>query len=169
MPNEGLHRAAWVIIGNKASHTFTARLGLAHTLIFTQAILGLIMSAVFVAAAKAFAKEFVPATVRDASLKHVRISGFLALSSTVETAIANATRTLDKLDVPLLISCLRFPLNIVLDLLLIPHFHVGSVTPSINLQAFIRLGCDMGSALAGLVYFVYATSNSNCHADVRRR
>jgi Na+-driven multidrug efflux pump len=167
--NEGLPRAAWVIIGNKASRTFTARLGLAHTLILTQAVLGLIMSAVFVAAAKAFAKQFVPAAIRDTSLKYVRISAFSALSSTVETAVANATRALDKPDVPLLISSVRFALNILLDLLLISRFHVARVTPSINVQAFIRLGCDMGSALAGLAYFIYATSLSKRHADVRRR
>jgi hypothetical protein len=45
--NEGLPRAAWVITGDKASWTFISRLGLAHTLILFQTVLGLIMGIIF--------------------------------------------------------------------------------------------------------------------------
>lgn len=56
---------------------------------------------------------------------------------------------------PLLISSTSFAINIVLDLLLISKFRIGSRTSTINDQALIRLACDMSSALAGLAYFVY--------------
>lgn len=156
--NEGLPRAAWVIIGDKASRTFHSRLTLAHTLILFQAVLGSIMSIVFVSAAETFAKGFVPADVRAISLTYVRISSFLGLSSAVETAVANATRALDKPDVPLLISSVKFLVNILLDLLFFSRFHVGSFKPTINTQASIRLACDLSSAFIGLLYFIYATS-----------
>ncbi|KAM0275924.1 hypothetical protein ACHAQH_007266 [Verticillium albo-atrum] len=153
--NEGLPRAAWVIIGDKASRSLPQRLQLTHTLILTQAVLGLIMSIAFVAAAPAFAKGFVPVEVREASLTYVRISGFSALSSAVETAVAYATRALDKPDVPLIISSAKFAVNIILDMLLISTFHVGTHTPTVNLQAGIQLACNLISALVGLLYFIW--------------
>ncbi|KAI9788684.1 MAG: hypothetical protein M1816_006735 [Peltula sp. TS41687] len=156
--NEGLPRAAWVIIGDKASRPLSSRLGLSHTLILFQAMLGLIMSVVFVSAAEAFAKAFVPANVRKSSLTYVRISSFSALSSAIETAVASATRALDKPDVPLIISSVKFALNIILDLLLISRFHVGGFQPTINIQAAIRLACDMTAAFVGLCYFTFVTS-----------
>jgi Na+-driven multidrug efflux pump len=58
-------------------------------------------------------------------------------------------------DVPLLISSTGFIVNIILDLLFISKFHVGTFKPTILTQAGIRLACDMVSALAGLVYFIY--------------
>jgi Na+-driven multidrug efflux pump len=76
--------------------------------------------------AATFAKGFVPIEVRDASLTYVRISAFSALSSAIETAVAAATRALDKPDVPLVISTTKFAVNITLDLLLLSRFHVGS-------------------------------------------
>ena len=63
--------------------------------------------------------------MRDASLTYVRISAFSALSSAIETAVAAATRALDKPDVPLVISTTKFAVNITLDLLVISRFHVG--------------------------------------------
>ncbi|KAI9678791.1 MAG: hypothetical protein M1817_005849 [Caeruleum heppii] len=155
--NEGLPRAAWVIIGDKAARTYASRVGLSQTLIGFQAVLGLLTSIIFVSAARTFADGFVPEGVRAISLTYVRISSFSALSSAIETAVASATRALDKPDVPLLISSVKFALNIILDLLIISNFHVGSFEPSINIQAGIRLACDMSSAFAGLVYFAYAT------------
>ncbi|PNH38617.1 hypothetical protein VD0004_g8220 [Verticillium dahliae] len=163
--NEGLPRAAWVIIGDKASRSLSQRLQLSHTLILTQTILGFIMSIAFVSAAPAFAKGFVPVEVRDVSLAYVRISGFSALSSTVETAVAYATRALDKPDVPLIISSAKFAINIILDLLLISTFHVGKNEPTVNLQAGIQLACNLVSAFVGLLYFVWRSSRKNRHAE----
>jgi len=40
-------------------------------------------------------------------------------------------------------------------LLFISKFHVGAFKPTILTQAGIRLACDMVSALAGLIYFIY--------------
>ncbi|KAI4233693.1 MAG: hypothetical protein LQ349_004251 [Xanthoria aureola] len=156
--NEGLPRAAWLIIGDKSTRSFHARLGLAHTLILFQSLLGLILSIIFISIARSFAQGFVPAGVQDASLTYVRLSSFAALTSAIETSVASATRALDKPDVPLIISSVKFTVNILLDLLIISKFHVASLKPSINTQASIRLACDMCSAFAGLLYFVYATS-----------
>ena len=101
--NEGLPRAVWVTIANKDSRSLKARLGLAHTLIVLQALLGLLMSIIFVSAARRFASTFVPREVCAVSITYVRISAFSALSAGIEIAVSNATRALDKPDVPLLI------------------------------------------------------------------
>lgn len=42
--NEGLPRAAWVIIGDKSSRSLTSRLQLTHTLIAFQTLAGLILA-----------------------------------------------------------------------------------------------------------------------------
>ena len=73
----------------------------------------------------------------------------------MQVAVADCTRALDNPDVPLLISSTSFVINIILDLLVISKFHVGSWTPIVTDQALIRLACDMASALAGLAYFIY--------------
>ncbi|KAL1837753.1 hypothetical protein VTJ49DRAFT_3417 [Mycothermus thermophilus] len=163
--NEGLPRAAWVIIGDSASRSWTQRLGLTHTLILFQSVLGLIMSIGFLAGAATFAKGFVPIEVRDASLTYVRISAFSALSSAIETAVAAATRALDKPDVPLVISSTKFAVNIMLDLLIISRFHVGSHQPTINMQAGIQLTCNMTAAFVGLGYFLWTTTRSSRRHD----
>jgi Na+-driven multidrug efflux pump len=74
--------------------------------------------------------------VQKASITYVRISAFSALSSAMEVAVANATRALDMPDVPLLISSTKVVVNIVLDLLFISTFHVGSFTPTINTGSY---------------------------------
>lgn len=157
--NEGLPRAAWVIIGDKASRGLVQRLQLTHTLILFQAALGLILSIAFISGASTFAEGFVPIEVRQASLTYVRISAFSALSGTIETAVAAATRALDKPDVPLIISSVKFAINIVLDLIIISKFHVRGVTPTVNTQAAIQLACNLASAFIGLGYFLYANSS----------
>jgi hypothetical protein len=96
--NEGLPRAAWNIIADRSNRSLTARHGLSNTLIAVQTILGLIMSIAFVAAARNFADAFVPEESRSVSLDYVRIAAFSALSSAIETAVAAATRALDKPD-----------------------------------------------------------------------
>ncbi|KAL6233607.1 hypothetical protein BDW75DRAFT_251903 [Aspergillus navahoensis] len=144
--NEGLPRAVWVTIADKETRSFKTRLGLAHTLVIFQSILGLIMSIVFAAAARSFSAAFVP---------HDRFSAF---SSAIEIAVSNATRALDKPDVPLFINSVKVTVNIVLDFLIISKFHVGRWAPDINMQAAIRLTCDLVAAAAGLLYFFGTTS-----------
>ena len=115
------------------------------------------MSIVFVGAAQRFADSFVPIEVRNTSLVYVRISAFSALSSAMETAVSASTRALDRPDVPLIISSTKFVINIILDMLIISKFHVGTLRPTVNTQAIIRLTCDMSSAIFGLLYFVWLT------------
>ncbi|KAI8948054.1 hypothetical protein F4801DRAFT_475093 [Xylaria longipes] len=156
--NEGLPRAAWVIIGDKASRSLAKRLQLTHTLILFQSVAGLILSIVFVSAASAVADSFVPSQVRQASLTYVRITSFTVLAGAIETAVATATRALDKPDVPLVISSIKFAVNIILDLLIISRFHVGSFHPTVNMQAIIQLVCGLVAAFAGLAYFLWSNT-----------
>ncbi|KAG9254328.1 uncharacterized protein F5Z01DRAFT_674078 [Emericellopsis atlantica] len=165
--NEGLPRAAWVVIGDKASRSLGHRLGLTHTLIIIQSLLGLIMSIGFVAGARTFAKGFVPIEVRDVSLVYVRISAFSAWTSALETAVAAATRALDKPDVPVVISIVKFAVNILLDFLIISTFHVGRHTPTVNMQAGIQLACNMAAAILGLAYFLWTVTLPFWHRERR--
>ena len=126
-----------------------------HTMIIAQIALGALMTVIFVAASEDLASAFVPEQVRQRSLTYVRISSVEALSSAMETVVSSCTRALDHPDVPLLISSTKFVVNIMLDLLVISKFHVGTFTPTVNTQALIRLACDMASALSGLAYFIY--------------
>ncbi|KAH8710287.1 hypothetical protein GQ44DRAFT_714427 [Phaeosphaeriaceae sp. PMI808] len=161
--NEGLPRASWLIIGDKASRSFRSRLQLTHTLILFQSTLGLIMSIAFVAGASIFAQGFVPVEVRAASVTYVRISAFSCLSSAIEYSVNASTRALDKPDVPLIVSSTKFALlvgNSVLDLILISKFHVNGVTPTVNIQAGISLACNLTSAFAGLISLIHS-DNSN--------
>ncbi|KAL2843246.1 hypothetical protein BJX68DRAFT_270255 [Aspergillus pseudodeflectus] len=130
-------------IANKDARSLKARLGLAYTMIIFQATLGLLMSIVFVGAAQQFSSTFVAYHVREASIIYIRISAFSALSSAIEVAVSNATRALDKPDVPFVISSMKVLVNIILDFLIISTFHVGTWTPDIAMQAGIRLTCDM--------------------------
>ncbi|EMD00361.1 hypothetical protein BAUCODRAFT_161406 [Baudoinia panamericana UAMH 10762] len=156
--NEGLPRAAWNIIADKSNRSLADRHGLSYTLILFQSALGLILSVCFLGAARQFADAFVPSVVREASLTYVRISAFSALSSAIETAVASATRSLDQPDVPLLISSIKFVVNIVLDMIVISRFHVRGIHPSVNTQAATQLACNMTASLAGLAYFVSITA-----------
>jgi hypothetical protein len=156
--NDGLPRTAWVIIGDNSTRRLTSRIGLSYTLVVFQTVMGFIMTVIFVAAAKSFAASFVPIDVRQSSLNYVRISAPVALSSAIQVAVSSCTRALDQPDVPLLISSTGFIVNIVLDLLFISKFHVGTFKPTILTQAGIRLACDMTSAIAGLCYFIYIST-----------
>ncbi|ELQ34665.1 hypothetical protein OOU_Y34scaffold00750g2 [Pyricularia oryzae Y34] len=151
----GLPRAAWVVIGDHASRTLAQRIQLSNTLILFQAVLGLIMSLAFVGGARSFADGFVPIEVREGSITYVRIGAFSAFSSSIETAVASATRALDRPDVPLIINSVKFAVNIILDLLLISKIHVGSHEPTVNMQAGIQLACNLASAFIGLAYFLW--------------
>lgn len=167
--NEGLPRASWVIIGDKASRSLAERLQLTHTLIAIQSLLGFIMSLAFVAGASTFAKGFVPVEVRKASLTYVRISAFSALTVAIETAVATSTRALDKPDVPLVISSLKFAVNIILDLLIISKFRVGSHKPMVNIQGGIQLACNLASAICGLAYFLQTNSRASSRPNASPR
>lgn len=156
--NEGLPRAVWVTIADKEARSLKARLGLAHSLIAFQALFGLLISVIFVAAARQFASAFVPRDVRATSITYIRVSAFSTLSSAIEVAVSNATRALDKPDIPLLISSVKVVINIALYLLIISTFHVGHWNPDINIQAGIRLTCDMAAAISGLLYFWFTVS-----------
>ncbi|KAK3901448.1 hypothetical protein C8A05DRAFT_44915 [Staphylotrichum tortipilum] len=142
---------------------WTQRLGLTHTIILFQSVLGLIISIGFLASAATFAKGCVPIEVRDAGLTYVRIGAFSALISAFETAVTAATRALDKPDVPLVISTTKFAVNITLGLLIISRFHVGSHQPTINIQAGIQLTCNMTAAFVGWAAFsgVWITTRSS--------
>ncbi|CCA72129.1 hypothetical protein PIIN_06065 [Serendipita indica DSM 11827] len=152
--NEGLPRASWLIIGDKSSRPLATRIQLAYTLISIQMLLGTLLSIVFLTSSSLLAGFFVPAVVRATSLRYVRISSFSALASTTEYSVSLATRALDRPDVPLLISSVKFAINIVLDLIFISKIHVRGVIPNVNAQAAIRLSCDLAAAFSGLVYFV---------------
>lgn len=152
--NEGLPRAAWSIIADESSRTWAQRLNLSHTLLIVQSFLGLVMSLVFLGAAKPFANAFVPSEVRDKSITYVRITAFTALASAVEAAVATSTRSLDLPDVPLVMSTIKFALNILLDMLLISTFRIASFTPTPNTQAIIQLSCNLAAAAATVAYFL---------------
>jgi hypothetical protein len=77
--NEGLPRAAWVIIGDKTARSLHSRIGITYTLITFQALLGLILRITFLAAADRFAASFVPTDVRAVSISYGRISAFHVL------------------------------------------------------------------------------------------
>ena len=155
--NDGLPRAAYLIIGDRSTRTLRSRLGLSYTLIIFQLTLGAVMTVVFVAASEHLAAAFVPEQVRQSSLTYVRISSVLALSSTMEVAVSSCTRALDHPDVPLVISSTKFLVNILLDMLVVSKFHIGSFTPTLNAQAIVRLVCDMTSSICGLGYFIYVS------------
>ncbi|KAF2008468.1 hypothetical protein BU24DRAFT_445489 [Aaosphaeria arxii CBS 175.79] len=163
--NEGLPRAAWVIIGDKAARSTSSRIGLTYTLIAFQTLLGTILSVIFLAAAERFAGSFVPAEVRAVSISYVRISAFTSLASSLETAIAYCTRALDKPDVPLVISSVKFLVNIILDFLIISKFHVGSHIPTVNDQARIQLAVSLTAAFTGLCYFLWLSRGILRRAD----
>lgn len=153
--NEGLPRAAWSVIGDKSTRTTTSRLSLTYTLIVFQTTFGAVLTLIFIASAEKLACAFVPKVVRSTSLTYVRISSISALSSAMEVAVSSSTRALDHPDVPLLISSTKFVVNIILDMLIISKFHVGRHSPTINIQALIRMACDLSSAIFGLGYFLY--------------
>lgn len=153
--NAGFPSSAWLVIGDKSTRTISSRLALSYTMIIAHISLGLLMTIICVAASQNLAAAFVPELVRQSSLTYVRISSVQALSSAMETVVSSCTRALDHPDVPLLISSIKFIINITLDLLIISKFHLGSFHPTVNTQALIRLACDMTSALSGLAYFMY--------------
>ena len=121
-------------------------------------LLGVLLTVIFVASAHKLAGAFVPIEVRETSLKYVRISSVQAFSSAIEVAVSASTRALDHPDVPLVISSTKVVVNIVLDLLLISRFHVGSHTPSINTQAWVRMSCDLIAAACGFFYFLFISA-----------
>ena len=80
--NEGLPRASWLIIGDTSSRTWSSRVSISYSLIIFQAILGWLLSIVFIATASTFADEFVPIEVRETSLTYIRLSASSTFPST---------------------------------------------------------------------------------------
>ncbi|KAJ3156904.1 hypothetical protein HDU86_003439 [Geranomyces michiganensis] len=153
--NEGLSRVAYNVIGDKQKG-MDARRGLSGTLIVVQAVLGALLSVIFVSAAPSFASVFVPEEVRESSITYVRIAAFSSLFSVLQYATETATRSLDRPDIPLVINVLKTVLNIALDLIFLSTFRVYSGTPTANTQGGLRLFCDGMAALAGIAYFFYS-------------
>ena len=89
----------------------------------------------------------------------------MALSSAMQVTATDCTRELDYPDVPLLIDSTSLIVDIVLELLVISKFHVGSWKPTSNEQALINLACDMSSTLADLAYFIYLAQNMHKRSD----
>ncbi|KHO00163.1 uncharacterized protein MAM_02086 [Metarhizium album ARSEF 1941] len=158
--NEGLPRAAWSTIGDTTA-PYARRLSLTYTLLVAQSILGLVMSIAILAGAETFAQGFVPIQVRRHSITYVRISSFSALSSAIEAAVAASTRALDRPDVPLVLSSVKFAVNIVLDMLLISTFRVGGHKPTLNMQADIQVACNLAAAFSGLGYLLAVERHRN--------
>ncbi|KAF8734774.1 hypothetical protein RHS02_06607, partial [Rhizoctonia solani] len=153
--NEGLPRASYLVIGDSAM-PLALRVNLVCTLIVFQTVAGLVMSLIFVASASRLAAAFVPANVRAASIGYVQISSFSALTSATETAVSLATRSIDRPDVPLIISLCRTLANIILDFAFLSTFRVKAVRePTVNTQASIRMACNGIGCIAGLLYFIY--------------
>lgn len=69
--NDGLPRAVWLIIRDRTTRIVSSRLGLLYTLILIQAVLGAIMTVVFIAASHQLMAAFVPSQVREASIIYV--------------------------------------------------------------------------------------------------
>ena len=118
-------------------------------------LLGLILSICFIGAAEQFANAFVPAAIASESVQYVRIGAFGSFFGATSTALAAATRSLDRPDVPLLISAMTILGNIVLDLCFLSTFRPSRINPTVNTQAAIRLACDALGTIAGLAYFIY--------------
>jgi Na+-driven multidrug efflux pump len=158
--NEGLPRAAWSTIGSgdttrDTTEELLRRLSLTYTLISIQTFFGFILSIIFLFAAPGFVRAFVPGKARAVSVKYIRILAFDSLASTLNTAVSLGTRALDKPDVPLLMSSVQTLIQIFLELALISFVHVKGVTPTLHVQATIKLVCDLTGAAVGLVYFLY--------------
>lgn len=153
--NNGLPRAAFHVIGNAQDYSPHERARQACSLIFVQAIIGLLLTIGSIAGARGLVQAFVPRDAWNASLEYVQLSAVHAFTSALETAVATSTRSLDLPQIPAGISIFKVVLNIALDLAIVSPFHVGNFTPTVNTQAAIRLGCDMLSALGGLAAFLY--------------
>ncbi|CAE6360330.1 unnamed protein product [Rhizoctonia solani] len=165
--NEGLPQAAYLVIGDPVM-PLAHRVNIVSTLIVFQMAAGLVMSLIFVASASKLAAAFVPAEVRAASIGYVRISSFSALTSATETAVALATRSLDRPDVPFVISVCRILVNIILDFIFLSTFRVRTIRePTVNTQASIRMACNGVGCIAGLLYFVYIARKLRLDEDWR--
>ena len=104
--NDGLPRTAWLIIGDDSTRRLASRIGLSYTLVLFQALMGFIMTVIFLAAAESFASSFVPIDVRQSSLNYVRISAPVALSSAIQVAEAEEVAV----EVDILASHLNLPI-----------------------------------------------------------
>ncbi|KAG8893883.1 hypothetical protein FRB99_001656 [Tulasnella sp. 403] len=167
--NEGLPRAAYLIIGDK-TRTTKDRLNLCFTLIAFQMVAGLVVSLAIVGGASKFAGAFVPADVRENSITYVRISAFGAFTSATQYSTTFATRSIDRPDVPLVINLSATALNVIFDFMFLSTFRIGGLRrPTMNTQAGIRLACDFAGATTGLIYFVLSAWRLSRSAETSLR
>lgn len=67
------------------------------------------------------------------SVRYICISAFLAFSSAVKYAVNLLTRALNKPNMLLVISLVKFAVNIILDLILILKFYIRGIIPTVNM------------------------------------
>ncbi|TVY88889.1 hypothetical protein LAWI1_G003795 [Lachnellula willkommii] len=161
--NDGLPRAAWIVIGDKHTRSLNSRISLSYTLISFQMLLGLALTVVLMVIADKFADVFVPDADRVIAVRYVRASSVVAFSSAIEVAVSNTTRALDRPDVPLIINFIKFGITGTLDAIIISRVRIGDQTSAIN-HALIRMACDLVSGACGLVYFVWIADRT-IHKD----
>ena len=139
-------------------YRLVSRIGLSYTLVLFQALMGFIMTVIFLVVAESFASLFVPIDIRQSSLNYIRISAPVALSLVIQVTVSSCMYASDQPDVPLLLNSTGFVINIILDFLFISKFYIGTFKPMILIQAGIRLVYDMISAITSLYYFVYIST-----------
>ncbi|KAJ3343475.1 hypothetical protein HDU93_008134 [Gonapodya sp. JEL0774] len=150
--NEGLPRAAYLVIGDTARTSADKRSKQISTLLIFQMCASLVLSVVFLCAAPTLTAAFVPPETRNLSITYLRISSFSTFFVASSYAIGTAFRAIDRPDVPLVVSTTSTIFNIILDLLFLSKIRVVSGA-NVNTQATVRLVCDMSGAVASLLYF----------------
>lgn len=89
---------------------------------------------------------------------YICISVFFVFSLVFEIVVVFVMCVLDKFDVLLVISSVKFGINIILDFFFILIFYVGSYILIVNMQVGIQLVCNMVVVICGLVYFFWRIS-----------
>lgn len=156
--NEGVPRAAWIVIGDTASRTYSERLRLTHTLMLFQLVISFVVFLLFSMLADLFVTPGLSDENHGRTLAYVRLIAGSMIPSAVETALVISSRALDRPDIPLVISFTNYILNIILGV------HLGAILPAekwganadLTTQTELTLLCNILSLLAGLAYYVYS-------------
>ncbi|KAI9099867.1 hypothetical protein DFS34DRAFT_680246 [Phlyctochytrium arcticum] len=151
---EGLSRVAYLLVGD-LTRPMGDRLQLATTLVLGQGFSGIFGASALAIAAPGFALPFFSSAIKASSTKFVRVASFAAGFGVIQAAVEATTRSLDRPEVPVVISLCKTILNIILDAALLSPYRVDKAIPTYNTQAAIRLSCDGFGAFVGCVYFVY--------------
>lgn len=141
--DEGLPRAAWLVIGDRSSRGFAERLGLTYSLVSVQAVLGLVVSVGL------YFTGF-----------NYDWYAFTTLFRTIDVAIANAARALDRPDVPLVMSAVAFTGNVLFDYLLRHRANNADYVPWEIAQG-ISFGVSALSTVVGLAYLLWTFRSGN--------